>query len=196
MTTLRLGQYDFFQTYDDFQAYSPALMQRQSLLEQFKEKMPDEVIESYLSDQSQEQGTDRIDYYSFSQNTPLTERKKAPVFFIESKPLGERAISLQKWRGIVEEVGKGYFTAKLINLTDKGYDEHAEISNDEITQEDIELIHPGAVFYWSIGYSHSSTGQRRRFSDIRFRRIPVWNNKEINIAREKAKRISNLIKWK
>ncbi|KPA17583.1 hypothetical protein MHK_002198, partial [Candidatus Magnetomorum sp. HK-1] len=30
------------------------------------------------------------------------ERKKAPVYFIETTPLRERAISLQKWRGIVE----------------------------------------------------------------------------------------------
>jgi hypothetical protein len=71
-------------------------------------------------------------------------------------------------------------------LTDRGYDEEAEFSYNKITEDDIELIKPGAVFYWAIGYNHSGTGQKRRFSDIRFRRLPVWNNKEIDIARSEA----------
>lgn len=195
MTTQRLSDYDIFQIFNDFQMQNPTLTQSQCLLKQFKEKMPDELIKSYLVDKSEKQQSNNIDY-SFSNNTSLAERKKAPVFFFESKLLGERAISLQKWRGIVEEVGKDFFIAKLINLTEKGYDEQAEISNDEITQEDIDLIKPGAIFYWSIGYSHSNTGQRRRFSDIRFRRIPDWNDREIDIARENAKRISDLLVWK
>jgi hypothetical protein len=118
-----------------------------------------------------------------------------PVLFLETNPLKERAISLQKWRGIVEEVEQDYFKAKLINLTDRAYDEYAEIFNDEITQEDIELIEPGAIFYWSIGYSHSSSGQRTRFSEIRFKRLPAWDERDIEIAGQNAKRLSKLIEW-
>ena len=188
------SKYDFFHNYEDIQAQNSTYAQRQFLLEEHMEKMPDEIIKSYLNKELEEEKSDKIDY-SYSNNTQFIERKKTPVFFIESNPLLERAISLQKWRGIVEKVNKNFFKAKLINLTDKGFDEYAEISNDEITQEDTELIKPGAIFYWSIGYSHSSTGQRRRFSDIRFRRIPIWDEKEINIARKKAKKISSLIGW-
>jgi len=180
------SKYDFFQYYNDYQAQSPTFAQRQLLLEEHKETMPDQIVESYLCQDLLEIEKSDSQYL---------ERKKAPVYYIEISPLKERAISLQKWRGIVEEVQKDCFKAKLINLTDIGFDEYAEISNDEITQEDTELIEPGAIFYWSIGYSHSSTGQRRRFSDIRFRRIPKWDQKDIEIAREKAQKISSLIGW-
>ncbi|VEN73320.1 conserved hypothetical protein [Candidatus Desulfarcum epimagneticum] len=166
----------------------------QFLIDQFKEKMPEEIIESYES-REEEQRTGRADY-SIGENYDFIERKKAPVFFLESKSPGERAISLQKWQGIVEDAGENFFTAKLINLTEKGHDEWAEISYDEITEEDIGLIQPGAFFYWSIGYNHSVTGQRRRFSDIRFRRIPVWGEEEINLSKKQAKEITDLIDWK
>ena len=187
-------KYDFFQNYEDFQSQNSTSTQRQSLLEEHMKKLPDEIVESFINEKDDEEKTYKI-YFSYSSNTQFFERKKAPVFFLETNSLQERAISLQKWRGIVEEVQKDFFTAKLINLTDIGFDEYAEISNDEITHEDKELIKPGAIFYWSIGYSHSSTGQRTRFSDIRFRRIPIWDEKEINIAKEKAQKTGKLIEW-
>lgn len=194
MTESLLSSYSYYQNYEEFQEQSPLVTKNQFLLEQYKEKMPDEVIQSYLEEDNEEQ-LSKSDY-SISDNTPLIEQKKAPVFFLESKPLGERAISLQKWRGIVTDVSEKYFRAKLINLTDIGYDEESEIFFSEITDEDVELIKPGAVFYWSIGYNHSSTGQRRKFSDIRFRRLPNWSNKEIELARNKAKAIRDCIGWK
>jgi hypothetical protein len=162
--------------------------------EEYKEKMPDELIDSYIEEGLKKEKSDDI-AYSYINNSQFIQPKKAPLLFLETKPLKERAISLQKWRGIVEEVNKEYFKAKLINLTDKGYDEYAEIYNDEITQEDIELIELGAIFYWSIGYSHSSSGQRTRFSEIRFKRLPAWDEKDIKIAGQNAKRISELIEW-
>ncbi|QTA80828.1 Uncharacterized protein dnl_31410 [Desulfonema limicola] len=194
MTVSQLNSYNYYQNYEEFQEQSPLLAKTQSLLEQYKKKMPDEIIRSYLDEDTEKQLSESD--YSISDNSPLIEHKKAPVFFLESKPLGERAVSLQKWRGIVTDVCKEYFLAKLINLTDMGYDEQAEIFFSEITDEDIELIKPGAVFYWSIGYNHSSTGQRRKFSDIRFRRLPDWSSKEIELARIKAKAVKDYIGWK
>ena len=187
--------FEFFQNYDDFCDQEPLISKTQYLIEDLKGKMPDEVIETYLKDNTGQHKQNYTCETSLTHNTPLTERKKAPVFFIETKPLGERAISLQKWHGIVIKTDKSFFTAKLINITNKGYDEEAEFDYDEITEEDIQLIKPGAVFYWSVGYNHSSTGQRRRFSDIRFKRLPVLNKKEIENGMVYAKQTKKTIGW-
>jgi hypothetical protein len=42
---------------------------------------------------------------------------------------------------------------------------------------------------WSIGYDDLIGGQRNRRSTIRFRGLPVWTNKELEAAQEKAESI-------
>jgi len=194
-TTATLTKHDSFQYDGNSQKLNPVSEQSLHLVKQFEEKMPDEIIEFRIKNEMGEQGRNKTDY-SISKKLDFINPEKAPVLFLESTPMGERAISLQKWRGIVEEVKNNFFTAKLINLTDRGYDEWCEISFDKIAEEDIEFIKPGAFFYWSIGYNHSAKGQRKRFSDIRFKRVPVWSKKEIMDARKQAKETSDLVNWK
>ena len=71
----------------------------------------------------------------------------------KAKPNQNIFISLQKWEGIVMDVMDDAFLARLIDLTQKGTDEEAEFSFDEISEEDKPLIRSGAIFYWNIGYS-------------------------------------------
>lgn len=104
-------------------------------------------------------------------------------------------ISLQKWEGTVIEINKEFFTARLVNLTCKAPDEEAEIGIEEISHEDVNLLKPGAIFYWNIGYNDKPSG-RLRVSLIRFRRLPVWSEKEIITAKTKAKIIQNALDWK
>ena len=87
---------------------------------------------------------------------------------------------LQKWEGIVLDVLTDSFTARLIDLTRAGADEEAEFALDEIDGGDRDLLKPGAVFYWNIGYSDSPTG-RARVSIIRFRRLPLWRSGELEL---------------
>jgi hypothetical protein len=187
--------HEFFQTYGELQEEAPLISRTRVLIEEFREKMPDELIEPFLVDRTGQQEPSSPFDYSITHNTPLVERKKAPVFFIQSEPSGERSVSLQKWQGIVLRVNKDTFIAKLVNITDKGYDEEAEFDYTEVTEEDLKLVRPGAMFYWSIGYSHSITGQRRRFSDIRFRRLPVLGDKQIEVAKRDARHIKRNIGW-
>lgn len=102
---------------------------------------------------------------------------------------------LQKWEGFVLDVLSDSFTARLIDLTQKGSDEEGEFALDEIDAADKELLNPGAIFYWYIGYSDSSTG-RARVSVIRFRRLPIWRSEELQRARREAERLSGLLEWK
>jgi hypothetical protein len=113
----------------------------------------------------------------------------------KAKPHQNIFISLQKWQGIVIDVMDDAFLARLIDLTQKGTDEEAEFSFDEISEEDKPLIRSGAIFYWNIGYHTSYSGQRTRTSLLRFRRLPAWTQREIDAAKREAERIGKALGW-
>jgi hypothetical protein len=89
--------------------------------------------------------------------------------------------AIRKWEGYVLEIHEDSFSARLVPL--KGDDEEleAEIYIEELSEQDRELLQPGAVFYWSIGY-HDRPSGRERSSIIRFRRLPVWSRRELEAA--------------
>ena len=81
-------------------------------------------------------------------------------------------------------------------MTNKWNEEAVELPLDEISHGDKELVKVGAAFYWSIGYADSKTGQRRRESITRFRRLPETVKREIEAAKKEAKRVRNAIGWR
>ena len=114
--------------------------------------------------------------------------------------------SIQKWEGVVTEVGEDTFTARLTDLTNGGSgpshggpshgDEFIELSFDDVSSpDDIELIQKGAIFYWNIGFE-TLHGQDRKSSLIRFRRLPKWSKKKLEAMERKGKEIINQIQWK
>jgi hypothetical protein len=122
-------------------------------------------------------------------------KSEQPFLFYElTSPVKiDKFNSLQKWEGCVTKVTKDSFFANLVDLTNSDIpEEEVEIPIKEIVQEDIELIRPGAVFYWNIGYYDKTSG-RLRSSLIRFRRLPLWTKNEINLAKSKAEELSKSI---
>jgi len=107
-----------------------------------------------------------------------------------------RFVSLQKWECSVLEIGKDSFTARLVDLTHYDTDEEAEFPLEEIPAADLPLLKAGAVFYWNIGYEDSLTGQRTRVSTMRFRRLPVWRQDELDAAKSEARELREAIGWK
>lgn len=103
--------------------------------------------------------------------------------------------TLQQWEGVVVEILEDSFIVRLVDLTNEMDDEEAEIPLDEVSAGDIELVAPGAIFYWHIGYYTSAGGQRTRTSDIRFRRLPSWRAEDIAKVAQEAKHIANTIGW-
>lgn len=92
--------------------------------------------------------------------------------------------AMQKWEGYVNEVREDSFVAVLSPITGEGPDQEAEILIDDVSLDDRPLIEPGAIFYWSIGYRDEP--QRTRTSLIRFRRLPAWNQRDLEAARREA----------
>ena len=110
------------------------------------------------------------------------------ISFPSSEHRVNRMVSLQKWEGYVLRVLKDSLWVRLIDLTHQAPDAEGEIQLDEITQDDFELIKPGAIFYWNIGYLDLYSGTRQRSSIIRFQRLPVWSSEEIDVGRREAER--------
>lgn len=101
------------------------------------------------------------------------------------EPLREIFRVLQKWEGFVVEVQSETFLARLVPIKGEGPDQEAEIYIREVQEADIELIKPGAVFYWTIGY-HDKPSGRVRSSIIKFRRQPIWTNRDLEAATARA----------
>ena len=98
----------------------------------------------------------------------------------------------QQWEGTVSEVGDSEFVAVLADLTEPTRArEQAVFSLDEVPDEDHELVVPGGVFYWSIGYERGRGGQKKSTSLIRFRRLPAWTTREIDAVHREARELLN-----
>ncbi len=95
-------------------------------------------------------------------------------------------VALQMWEGVVETVGKETFAAKLVARSGNSPDHHAEIYVEDLSESDRRLLAPGAVFYWSIGYLDTLTGQRKKESIIRFRALPRWTASDIERGKLRA----------
>jgi hypothetical protein len=113
------------------------------------------------------------------------------VFFLRNKFNPQHNFKvLQRWEGIVSEVLQDECIAQIRDLTAPDNPvEEISFSVEEIPESDRHLAQPGAVFYWSIGYDDRIDGQRNRRSTIRFRRLPVWTDKELEAAQKKAESI-------
>lgn len=120
----------------------------------------------------------------------------SPVIFKPTSIAFPKSIPLQQWEGIVISVGTEYFWARLRDLTNQSNpEEEAEILISEISEEDRKILKPGALFYWSIFYHEKERGPRRRVSDIRMARIPVWREKDVQNAKQEIDEIFSDLGW-
>ena len=99
--------------------------------------------------------------------------------------------AIQKWEGYVLDVGTEVFRARLVRIVGEGPDQEAEIYIEEVDPDDRELLKPGAVFYWTLGYLDRPSG-RRREAILRFRRLLHWTKAEKDATRQEAKNLENL----
>ena len=104
---------------------------------------------------------------------------------------------LQEWEGTVTEVDGDTFTARLTDLTagKRVAEEEADFLIDDLTDDDRQLLVPGAIFRWAVGYQRSSGGSKKRVSHIVFRRLPMLTDKDVAEAKEEGARRSAALKW-
>lgn len=92
----------------------------------------------------------------------------------------------QQWEGAIESVSGDTVTAILRDLTDRTQPEEiVDLPLEEFSPNDADLVAPGAVFYWSIGYRITPTGTKERVSRFRMRRLPPPTRRQLErIARD------------
>jgi len=95
----------------------------------------------------------------------------------------------QEWVGRVEQVLEESFLVSLTDTTNPNEEEVAELSMEEVSARDRELVQPGAIFYWWIGYRDAEDGQRRSESSLRFRRPVTVTDDERQAALVRARRL-------
>lgn len=125
----------------------------------------------------------------------VQDRIVPPVVMPAPKLALERFNALQQWEGVVIEVTESSFTARLKDSTHKTPAEEAEFELEDVPASDLPLVLEGAVFYWSIGYYDTAGGQRLRSSSFRFRRLPVWSDRELGEAKDRAQATAELLDW-
>lgn len=101
----------------------------------------------------------------------------------------------QEFEGLVISVDteNRQFWARLVDETDATVpDEESLFSFDEISQDDHDLIVPGALFSWYMGRTVRNR-QVERNSEIRFRRVFKFSENSISIARNAAAAMYNIL---
>lgn len=163
------------------------------LLKQFTDSH-DEVRKRRFLEDLEKMGTSEVEQKE--ERLPQEEMEiLQPILRYDPDEFKERAVSLQKWEGVVTEVEKDIFNARLLDLTDDNPEEEADFSIEEVSEDDRKLLKPGAVFYWSLGYLTTGTGQVIRTSIVKFRRLPAWTETELKKAQEQATKIRRTIGW-
>ena len=122
-------------------------------------------------------------------------QKDEPALRIIDKEQESRALTFQKWKGVVKDVSKDTFVGQLTDLLDNVPEEQAEFFRADIQDDDKDLLSVGAVFYWCIGYVYSSSNQVTRASFLRFQRLPLYSQDSVKMATQKAKDIQDGINW-
>jgi hypothetical protein len=117
-------------------------------------------------------------------------RPRDKVVRLPNRAVPDYSFSLrQQWEGVVVRVDGDEFTAVLRDLVDPRNPEYeAILPVEDVDSEDAVLLKPGAVLYWSIGYERTRTGQYKRVSILRLRRMPAWSRRDVQnvTARTKA----------
>lgn len=107
----------------------------------------------------------------------------------------EILIALQSWEGVVLGVNESSFVVRLVDVAGSHLDEEVTLSTDELSDFDLELLEPGAILYWTVGYVQRARGARERVSRIRLRRLPAWSRRELDEAHERAATLARELNW-
>ena len=89
--------------------------------------------------------------------------------------------ALQEWEGYVTAISEDTFTADLVDITRASTvaEEQSEFLLSDLDSHQRTELRIGSVFRWAIGYERSSSGTRKRVSQLVFRQLPRWTQADI-----------------
>jgi hypothetical protein len=149
----------------------------------------------------------RLDFERTGYSLPATQKdpdvgsQRVELVSPAEKTLGPwliddyRAAPIQIWEGVV--IGVDEEAANMsVSLTAKmgNVPKHvADISLEWVHSQDLDLVSPGAVFYWTL-YKETKRGTIHNSQELRFRRLPCWSNAQIEQVHAEAKELAKHIR--
>ena len=120
-----------------------------------------------------------------------------PEYSVNSQSQRYSFIAEQEWEGTVLNIGEETFVARLHDLSgsENANLEEADFPISDISDGDHDLLVPGAVFRWCIGYLKEHR-TKSRMSKIVFRHLPAWRETDLVDAERRANEIAYSIDWK
>lgn len=109
-----------------------------------------------------------------------------------SSPVTHESFRIEEsWIGKVLSIDRenNLFEASL--SSEGSPDEVGDFTISEISPDDFELLHVGAVFYWSVGQAVNKSGRISNESTIRFRRLQHWSRKTLERSKKEAEKFSS-----
>jgi hypothetical protein len=101
---------------------------------------------------------------------------------------------LQRWDGVVVDVGEETFRARLLDEATGRPQLEADIYISDVAEHDRPLLKHNGIFYWYVGY-RDPHGDRERISKIRFRRLPPKTEADLKRAEHRASERRKLLGW-
>ena len=107
---------------------------------------------------------------------------------LASDLVDQRTKPIQIWEGVVLSVDrkKSEMSAKLNAKIGKFPEHTATFKFEWISEQDMDLLIPGAVFYVTL-FKRLTGATVQNTQELRFRRLPSWSNSQIQKVNEAAK---------
>lgn len=124
---------------------------------------------------------------------PYSSRISSPTRAAQVRSLNPIA----EWEGYVEGVGDDDFWVRLVNVKsgENLPTDEARFAKSELSEFWLPHLEVGAIVRWVIGQERLPNGQRRRVSELHFRRLPAHSEKEYKRAIEDANELIAALDW-
>lgn len=104
---------------------------------------------------------------------------------------------LEQREGVVLDIDEqeGVFRARLMDPWADEPDQEVEIEIEQVSPSDLDLLAPGGLFFWAIGYITRRTGRRNLVLQLDFRRLPRLSRAQEEQARLAGARYAEEMNW-
>ena len=124
---------------------------------------------------------------------PLSARQLEDEFIRNTRSLNP----ISEWEGYIENIDENVFLVRMVNIRSKSQlpEDEATFQLNELSDYQRQHIEVGAIVRWVIGMERLPSDQRRRVSELHFRRLPAHSNREYQTALTQAREMIDGITW-
>ena len=124
---------------------------------------------------------------------PLSKRRSKSMHLASRRSL----TPLAEWEGYVASIEGEEFRLRLVNIAsgDELADEEASFSINELSMEQRSRLEIGTIVRWVIGLERLSNDRRRKVSELHFRMLPAYTERDLERAFQQAGNLIDEISW-